>query len=201
MKKSITKTLGAVLTAVTLSACVVLPASGSPTAGKFTFVNSISAEAEDSVMLAEGVVKVNVAKMYNSNFKPFPTANVLKDTHVAILDVAGDYYKVSDACGGMYMKIKEIKLYTKAKKSYEVWGDYNPNKKEFKTTSWQPVRSAANNGAQVIGALGKGTVFSGRRVYTVDPKADRVYKTEYAVFTYINHLGDPIQGYVKAVNL
>lgn len=202
MKNPIKKTLGAVLTAVTLSACVVLPASVDQPFSKISLATPITAEAADSAMLAEGIVNVEVAKMYDKNFKPFPTSNVLKDTHVAILDVKGNYYKVSDAYGGMYMKIKEIKLCTKAKKSYEVLGEYNPNGKEFKTTSWQPLRKSADNGAQVIGAFGKGTVLSGRRVYIVDPKADKVFKTEYIkTDDYVNHLGEPVQGYVKAVSL
>ncbi|WP_028515720.1 hypothetical protein [Ruminococcus flavefaciens] len=125
MKKAITlkKAISAVLSAVTLSACVVLPTSVNQSAGKSSLVNPIVADASVlpvnySTYHRIGKVTAELAKMYgydlkSKSFKPFPNALVSKGTPVQILGKYGDYYLVSYAKDGMWMKKSEIAVNTK----------------------------------------------------------------------------------------
>lgn len=126
MKKAITlkKAISALLSAVTLSACVVFPASVNHSSGKVSLVNPIVADASVNTSYtkykATGIVKVKLAKMYmydnkNKKFVSYEEAigvssNVAKDTKVGILGIKGDYYLVSEALDGMWMKKSEINV-------------------------------------------------------------------------------------------
>ena len=121
MKKanSIKKTISAVLSAVTLSPCVAFPTSVSQLSGKMSLINPIVADASIlpcvyNVYHRIGTVNAQVAKMYwydlkAKKFKAYSEANVLKDTPVQILGETGEYYLVSEANDGMWMKKKDIK--------------------------------------------------------------------------------------------
>ena len=127
MKKVIKKTVCALISAVSLSACVVIPASVNQLNGSTPFINSIVANAVNTNYApynTTGTVTANVAKMYrydnNANkFIAYPTANVLKNTPVEILGEKGGFYLVSYAKDGMWMKKCEIKKADR-KKVYKV---------------------------------------------------------------------------------
>ncbi|MBR5684057.1 MAG: hypothetical protein IKW96_12405 [Ruminococcus sp.] len=133
MKNVIKKTIGAVLSAVTLSACVVVPASFNQTSGSSSFVNSIVANAVNTNYtrkITTGTVTVKLARIYiykNGKFISYEedtgiSANVAKDTPVEILGEKDKYYLISYANDGLWMKKSEIKLDTKII-AYEVTQD------------------------------------------------------------------------------
>ncbi len=118
MKKIIKKTFCALLSAASLSACMVIPASVNQLTGSAPFINSIVANASVNTNYSPynttGTVTANVAKMYRydtkaKKFIAYPTANVLKNTPVEILGEKGEFYLVSYAQDGMWMKKCEIK--------------------------------------------------------------------------------------------
>jgi uncharacterized protein YgiM (DUF1202 family) len=109
MKNVIKKTVCAALSAITLSACVIVPTSFNKT----SFVNSIEANAAFSPYVGLVITKkdnLNVRSGPGKNYKVL--YSVKKGTHVAILEVRGNWGKVTDEKdypGGQWVCLDYIK--------------------------------------------------------------------------------------------
>lgn len=167
---TIKKTISAVLSAVTLSACVVLPSPINQNIGKSSFINTIVADAAVNTtydnFIAKGVVNVNLTKMYmfdpiRNKFVSYEDAmgissNVKKGTAVGIIGKKGNYYLVSKAEKGMWIKKNDISLLQSVQKATETTSKSNSNIKSYKVVG--PVTfSVAATYFPEIGPLSTGT--------------------------------------------
>lgn len=105
MKNVIKKTVCAALSAITLSACVIVPTSFNKT----LFVNSIEANATFSPYVGWVKTKkddLNVRSDPGTNYKVL--YSIKKGTQVAILEERGNWGKVSEANGGQWVCLDYI---------------------------------------------------------------------------------------------
>ena len=115
MKNLFKKTFGAVLSAITLSACVVMPTSDNQTSDKRSFVNAIIGDAAFQPYNGKVVTKtdpLNVRSGPGTNYKVL--YSVPKGTPVAILEEKNGWGKVSDASGGQWVSLKYIQRISEA---------------------------------------------------------------------------------------